>query len=300
MKDSSVYNMTSGIGRVIIPKDIDREKYINSVRKTGLLILENQWQDIIHNVRVDLELVEKLKFPQQVEQYGSDVVWIKVPVINMVIIVAILITNTSSKSTSEGEISNFTSFGQKIIISEINSSRKGSYSIVANLDDQGVGITFKTVTNQGVSYFLSGVGGIAKMYGDNSLECISASNVKIKVMEDDRQVGFEIDIDGVVYSDHFGNSIIIDDSSFQFETSDLFKVVCGSSEFEVDLFKIGNGSTSGVRNGELADTITQIHAILTKLATAVNGFVPGTVLPQELLDLLNSIPKFESNKLKID
>lgn len=84
-------NLNAGVGFIIIPKNVDVDLYKENVYRTGKVSMNGGYgYGDFHNVNVDREVLQRIKFPEKVGAMGSSVVWINMPKHNEPIIVACL------------------------------------------------------------------------------------------------------------------------------------------------------------------------------------------------------------------
>lgn len=95
-----------GIGRVIIPANMDREDYIKQCYQTSTVsMVARENLDFAHNVEVDKTAIQNISFPVQKEEMGSTVVWVNLPFYDRPVIIAVLNTINEMTSIVEGGFS---------------------------------------------------------------------------------------------------------------------------------------------------------------------------------------------------
>lgn len=83
-------NLPAGIGYIAIPDDIDRDKYVEDCYRTNsVTIFGGIHYGFFHNVFVDVDSMQKIKFPKDSKSFGSPVMWVNVPVFNKPAIIAV-------------------------------------------------------------------------------------------------------------------------------------------------------------------------------------------------------------------
>lgn len=137
-----------GFGYIFIPKDIDREIYIQDCLKRQQLNLLNE-HTRIDNVKIPKHLIGDIEFPLTYKELGSYILYVTIPKYNQPIAIGILNKDNSTNDLKEGEFkiikSNSTSElafilnsknglvilkGESNINSELRLDFKGTQSII--------------------------------------------------------------------------------------------------------------------------------------------------------------------------
>ena len=80
-----------GVGRVIIPPKQDRTLYIEHCYQTSTIsIVGRENLDIVHDVDIDPDILQRIVFPNDSTLLGSTIVWINIPVFNRPIVISLL------------------------------------------------------------------------------------------------------------------------------------------------------------------------------------------------------------------
>lgn len=102
----------SGIGYVVIPKDCNVSEYIqNCYRNSSVSISGGYGCTYMHNVRITIDALHKIKFPTN-QEFGSPVVWIRDSFTNRAVVIGVL---------TDGGESNLTGIHQQRIYQELAS-----------------------------------------------------------------------------------------------------------------------------------------------------------------------------------
>lgn len=102
----------SGIGYVVIPKDCNVSEYIqNCYRNSSVSISGGYGCTYMHNVRITIDALNKIKFPTN-QEFGSPVVWIRDSFTNRAVVIGVL---------TDGGESNLTGIHQQRIYQELAS-----------------------------------------------------------------------------------------------------------------------------------------------------------------------------------
>lgn len=92
-----------GVARVILRTDSDRAEFIKHCYQTSTIsIVARENFDVMHEVEVDPEVLQRINFPAE-DELGSTVVWVNVPHYNRPIIVAIINNKNEMSHFEEGE-----------------------------------------------------------------------------------------------------------------------------------------------------------------------------------------------------
>ncbi len=93
----------SGVGYVILPRDLDRESYIKTCYRTGTvtLFIEDGF-DITNRVRIGKIAIQLIEFPNKVGELGSPVVWVNYPGQEEPIITEVLFNQQEGLDIQEG------------------------------------------------------------------------------------------------------------------------------------------------------------------------------------------------------
>lgn len=97
---SGIKRHSVGVGRVILQTNVDRETYINHCYQcNSISLIMKDTLDVVHGVDVDIDVLQRIKFPESTELLGSTVVWVNIPIYNKIIVVAILNNNDELDSS---------------------------------------------------------------------------------------------------------------------------------------------------------------------------------------------------------
>lgn len=82
-----------GIGYVAIPKDIDRDLYVENCFRNGYIAIQTDWGEFFDKVKIDKVAIQNITFPLDSNNLGSLVVWVNYPKHNQPIIVGVISKN---------------------------------------------------------------------------------------------------------------------------------------------------------------------------------------------------------------
>ena len=127
-----------GISTVIIPTESDRSDYLKHCYQTSTIsILGKENLDVVHDVDVDPNLLQRIKFPDNDELLGSYVVWVNIPVLNRPIVVALLDGKDEMSHLEEGEF-NFLQEGEDGTV-KVQGLARGAQVNISATSDNGKG-----------------------------------------------------------------------------------------------------------------------------------------------------------------
>lgn len=273
-----------GLGQVIIPRGVDRGDYIREVYKTGIMMIENQYQDIIHNARVSYNLISDIVFPEETGEYGSMVVWVMTEHSRMTVITGVLIQNRNANISDEGEYVTNVLFGRNRVSQQI-SGPKGGYQVSVTTDENGLGVDMSVTSSAGKTSFSMNPDGTLDIYADENFTLRSYTGLGFTIKQGDDSTALNFNIDGMSYRDKNGNEITVEDG----------KITINSPAIQ-----LGGGETEAVRSDRTQDVLGDIFTVITQISVAINGLVPGTVTPDDLLQIQQGIPRIVSEKVTLD
>lgn len=235
-----------GTGRVIIPSNTeDRDSYVEKCfRTTTLSILNRESLDIMHNVDVDPEILERITFPVDSDTLGSSVFWINVPIYNKAVIIAKLNNPDEIPSVGEKEFI-FMRDGEKGTVSIIGSGKKGELLINVTGKDSGYGKFTVSIGNpDGTGSFDLNINGTFNIStsGAISTRSYELDRRSVKSVDEEKETYSEITYDKV-------------------ETR--LKEGTSGHKIEEDSYEIGKGDSTA----SLAEEVEKMfHDILDELA----------------------------------
>ena len=271
-----------GTGRIIIPSSVDdRDDYVEKCfRTSSVTIMNRENLDIMHNVDVDSEVLERLKFPEDSDSLGSSVLWVNIPIYNKAVIVARLNNPDEIPSISENEFSLIRE-GKKGTVSIVGSGKRGEILINVTGVDQDSGKFIINVGNQDES-------GELKLNVRGYIDVIASGSISTKSFVSDRRSVKDVDEGKETYSDMTYEKI---ESRVQETTS--------GHKIEKDSYEIGDGSVTAAIAEE---TESMFNSILDELAktTVTTAIGPSPLLnAAQLVALKKNTSKIFSKYLKI-
>lgn len=281
-KNTNGDNMICQIGVVVIPRDIDREAYINTFYSTGKLFIVMEGGEAYKNVEVAKHLIDHIVFPESKLDKGSPLLLLspeKYP--ESLIAVAVLsYPNELSGSLREGAIENQKWYYGNTAGSAFD-AKNPSYQVFVNSkkDDEGnISLLLKTPSTSVVIQLDSK--GDLSIASSHDCNTFAQNKITQKVFNNDNGVLSEIIIteENITISKYKGgdvsSQILLNDKIAKFEAKG-FEVEVNSETKEVSVGKTDTNKDSavlGTKNNEilteLIDTISNMQ-IITAVGTGV-------------------------------
>jgi len=271
-----------GTGRVIIPSNVeDRDAFVESCyRTTSVSIMGRGNLDIMHNVDVDSEVMERLKFPETSDTLGSSVFWVNVPVYNKAVIVSKLNNPEEIPLISENEFS-FIREGKKGVVSIVGTGKRGEILINVTGFERESG---KLLINVGNALDQ----GEFKVTVSGSFDLNVSDAISTKSFVSDRRV----------VKDAIENIETFSDMTFETIESRIKEGTSGY-KIEEESFEMGDATVTATIAEE---TEAMFHSILDELGktTVTTSIGPSPLLnAAQLLALKTNTTKIFSKYLKI-
>lgn len=127
-----------GVGYIVVPKDIDRDLYVENCFRNGCVAIQTDFGEFIDKVKIDKTAIKDVDFPIDYEHLGSFVVWVSIPKHKLPVVVGVLMKNDELWDVTENQFQLRKEFNGTIV--EINGDAdQGVVSInVAGGDRNGV------------------------------------------------------------------------------------------------------------------------------------------------------------------
>jgi len=206
----------TGFGYVALPKDLDRDKYINNCLRTNsiTILFENGgWAD---NVPVAKGLFEHIEFPDDPEKLGSQVVYSSLNATGWLFITAVLPKNNEVVVTNELQFVKQRS-GSNGVVSIVGDALKQFVNITVSSFKKGMGSFNLSVSNPDKTAELN-----VRVKGSKNSDIEGSENKEIlgtktttvsdkyviNVSEDDTLTTITIEKDvGVIIEDQYDNKL---------------------------------------------------------------------------------------------
>lgn len=128
--------MSAGVGYVMLPIDVDRDKFIQRCLRTGTISLFTENTEFINNVKIDRWTLQQIDWPDKQAELGDCIFWVNMPKHNVPVAVAILTKNNQIIDLVENEFS-LTKNSKNGSVSISGNSDKGVINIIVNSDKDG-------------------------------------------------------------------------------------------------------------------------------------------------------------------
>ena len=273
---------TAGIGRIIIPDNIERDEYVaNCFRTETISINAGLGYGTFHAVRCNSGILQELKFPKDSTEWGMPVVWVKDEMSGRAVIVSYL--------HPEGEYDNTTEYQKRF------SAYNGLKNVEVVLDSENstlfVNVLGDAEFPSAMKIKLSSPNKDSEfeVYSDNSVRVSAGDNVSIFsaknincVVTDEGDTASEISIDKETIS----AKLFDEESKEKFSMSykrgtglyikDEFENVIKTQEGSVDVdsrkINLGEGKEKMVLGDTLVDVLNSlVNAIMRITVTTPAG-----------------------------
>ncbi len=126
------HTYSSGIGRIMVPPQVDRDSFVKNCLLTGYVSIQPEFNNAIHRVKCDKGILQTLEFPTDTTELGSQVVYINLPKSKLPVVIANIssITEYNQISENQFDFSRSTEFGAVSIVGD----GKGRLSISVSAD----------------------------------------------------------------------------------------------------------------------------------------------------------------------
>lgn len=95
--------LSAGVGWLYIPKDLPRERFIQSCYKNGTVSFMTENSERYDNIKVSKQLFPELEFPSGKDVLGSQLFWVLTPKYKQPVVVGVLLKNGEYLNLSEGQ-----------------------------------------------------------------------------------------------------------------------------------------------------------------------------------------------------
>jgi hypothetical protein len=265
-------NLPAGIGYVIIPLGVDLELYIEDCYRSGRISMYGGLgYSNMHQVPVDREVLQRIKFPDKVGEHGSPVVWVNIPKYNSPVIISCLkhddelhvlqefqkrITRIDEKGNGvDLDMNPKGAGGPKMTLSVNCSEKSKSASLWVKVNGKGDDNEFiLDVDGQAVINATDKIIAI----GQNTVEVAVApidGNVRARVVMNSKADGDDEIVDRLLYEDEYKNSVKVNSERIQIKAEDSSRIVFGEDDTAEPLVK---GDTTVEKLESILDAINQI------------------------------------------
>lgn len=248
----------AGIGRVIIPSDITRDSYIRKCVDSGRVSIYTFGAGVLRNISVCKHAMNDIEYPLLPEDFGSAVMYIKIPNREEYVIYGVLKEIGEAYDITENQFS----IGKKsdVGISNITGdASKGSMTVRVNHSSNGGKLTISIGNSKSGGEVVIDVSGSVNFdsdkfnvlaYDEINFTVPKSGNSQVTSIKYIKGVGFS-------YSDEFGNTESI-----------------GSLHHSINhkkLVKLGSGVDNAVLYSQLKSFLTDILTEMAKTTVTVNN-----------------------------
>lgn len=184
-------NLSAGVGFIIIPKDIDSNKYKEDVYRTGRVSIYGGYgSSNFYDVIIPKNCLQEIVFPDDSNSKGSPVVWINIPKHNEPIVVSVLKYDEEFYSLSENRFRVTRTSKDSMIDLDLDSDKSKLFLNVSNLDESknsNLEINISDINGDGTlkvliegKFLKRATGDIISLSGGNNALAVSDSSGKVK------------------------------------------------------------------------------------------------------------------------
>ena len=161
---------SAGIAYVILPSDVDRDKYVRNCYKTSTVSIYSEHNGFTNRVPVDKLVLGFIEFPTELNKFGSAVSFILEPLHKKPIIVGLYHTNDELSDIEEHQFSFKRSFNGNTV--EITGAPDGRYiSLNVGAEKAGeISLNVKSIDKSGK----------VSIDVDGDLNVIAANNIQLR------------------------------------------------------------------------------------------------------------------------
>ena len=279
-----------GIGQIIIPDENDREQYISDCYRTHTVSIKSSLiSGYLHNVKVDEEKMQSIKFPDE-KNSGSLVVWVKDNSIRTFVIISVIRKQDEYYFLKENQFFvKKNNISQKRVVEFFMDGEESS--MVLNLigdKDKPANLKIKLNSENSDS--------LLELYSDNEINLHSdknvtlttnqSFNVKVKDLGKEKMNLSYVKNEGFIYKDEFDNEI---------------KTLKNEVQIISNTIKHNQGNESMVLGDTLLSKVSKLLDSLSKL-TVLTAFGESSVPVNfnDYVSLKNELNDFLSKKSKLD
>lgn len=278
---------SAGVGFVVVPSNIDREQYINDCYRTNTLTINGgKGYGYFSGVHADINVMQNISFPNDEENRGTAVVWVKDAISQFPVIIGVLRKQNEYYSLAENQYRLKKDNIEKTRVVELfidGDTSSLDVNIVGDKDEPA-NVNIKLSSENKDSTFNLSCDNEINISSDKNVNIESNQKITIQVTDKGEVKGsiyYELGT-GLVYKDEFKNEIN-----------------CKDSEINIISKKINHNS--GKEPMVLGDTLT---GILKDILTAIQKLTVITPVgisspPVNIADFVSIQAKLNTIKSKI-
>jgi hypothetical protein len=282
----------AGTGFIIIPRDVDKQKFIEFCYRTGTvsLLLENG--GVIDQVLITREALQDIEWPESFKTKGSQLVWINQPRKNQPIAIGRISLTNEFVNFNKGKGS-LRRVSKNFVSEVFVDAEKGTVIVTSNSSVEGGGDIYIISTNKDKTSKLHvRVSGDVNVSSSNfNLVNSDTFSLTIKDTDEDEEVT-EIKYKkgvGLSYKDEFKNEIIINEEGVKISPHSSFKIKEGSQPMVL-------GDKLFDQQNEFIDLVIRLSAQCAAMAGALGlpNAAEFTTISQQLATTKGKFPTFKS------
>lgn len=233
---------SAGVGFVIIPSNVDKDKYIEYCFRSSTVSIMLENGGVLDNVLITNNALNEIEFPDSFDTKGTQLIWINQPRKNQPIAIgSISHTNefvnfNKNKSALRRATKNF--------VSEISvDAQKGTVIITSNSSVEGGGDIYILSTNKNkTSKCVINISGDLNITSTN-LNIINTKKFSLTIkdeLKDDLQTNITYEKgSGLKYVDEFENEVYLNADNIQLKPKKRFNIGEGKESLMLtDTFKV--------------------------------------------------------------
>lgn len=270
----------SGIAYVVLPKDVDRDKYILNCLNTHTVMIRGEQGDSFKKVFISKNIIDEIEFPVDTDTKGSPVIWIRLSMFNALVIVGVL--KLQDKAT-DIFTENFWNKIRKSLDGYTSFSLDGNepsckINVVSNKEGKGK-ISISLSNPNDTAIFDLYVKGSIKLLCTKDFSIGSYDNFDFFIVDDKfnkkASLSYKINQGFIVY-DEYNNKISTDENGIKIEdkNSNIFTLdssgvlITPASGKKINVGGIGEPMILGNKlNTNLNNLISNIQKLITVLDT---------------------------------
>lgn len=267
IKEIPTGNLAAGVGYIIIPMGVDPNVYKEDVYRSGRCSVYGGYgHGYFHNVLIDREVIQRIKFPTQVGELGTPVVWLNIPKHNEPIIVACLKHEDDFHPLQENQkrTTRMSNDGNLVDIDMNPNNSTLTITVRGEVADKVPRIIFRANSrNSNDAQFIIETDGEYLLSASKRVVMLSDKKIEMAVNGADRKSRARVVMNSelpegterFLYEDEFNNKIYINEKRIQIKAEDSKKIIFGEEDSAEPMVK---GNTIVDKLEQLIDGITQL------------------------------------------
>jgi hypothetical protein len=268
----------AGVGFVVVPTDIDREQYINNCYRTNTLTINGgEGYGYFRGVHADIDVMQNITFPDDDENRGTAVVWVKDSISQLPVIVGVLRKQNEYYSLSENQY--------RLKRNNIDKTRVVEIFIDGDTSSLDINIVGDKHEPANVNIKLSSENNdsVFNLSCDNEINVSSDKNINI---ESNQKISIQISDKGEIKSTisyELGTGLIYKD---EFEN----EVKCKDGEIDIISNKINHnsGKEPMVLGNTFVDLMKQLINAINSITVPIPQGISGTPLNYSVFNKISS------------